>query len=68
MNSSLTSLYQRGASHAAGGSTPQRSDGDGWVIDKAGNRGQENICIDLCEEESTSAAVNIRPHHDHMSQ
>ncbi|XP_048061941.1 nuclear valosin-containing protein-like isoform X1 [Megalobrama amblycephala] len=56
MNSSLTSLYQRGASHAAGGSTPQKSDGDGWIIDKAGNRGQENICIDLCEEESTSAA------------
>ncbi|XP_067242994.1 nuclear valosin-containing protein-like isoform X1 [Chanodichthys erythropterus] len=54
MNSSLTSLYQRGASQAAGGSTPQKS--DGWIIDKAGNGGQENICIDLCEEESTSAA------------
>ncbi|XP_058651164.1 nuclear valosin-containing protein-like isoform X2 [Onychostoma macrolepis] len=45
MNSSLTSLYQRGA-------TPQKS----WVIDKTGNREQENIFIDLCEEESSSAA------------
>ncbi|XP_050981964.1 nuclear valosin-containing protein-like [Labeo rohita] len=54
MNSSLTSLYQKGARNAGSSSTPQRS--DGWVIDKTGNREQENIFIDLCEEESSSAA------------
>lgn len=43
MNSSLTSLYQRGA-------TPQKS----WVIDTTGTR--ENVFIDLCEEESSSTA------------
>ncbi|XP_067277904.1 nuclear valosin-containing protein-like isoform X2 [Pseudorasbora parva] len=53
MNSSLTSLYQRGASQVAGGSSPQKS--GGWVIDKTGDS-QENICIDLCEDESASAA------------
>ncbi|ROL44313.1 Nuclear valosin-containing protein-like [Anabarilius grahami] len=68
MNSSLTSLYQRGASHAAGGSTPQKSDGDGWIIDKAGNKGQENICIDLCEEESTSAAKQSDPSKEKKSK
>ncbi|XP_073690786.1 nuclear valosin-containing protein-like [Garra rufa] len=48
MNSSLTSLYQRGASN------PQKN--DGWVIDKTGNREEEeNIFIDLCEEESSTA-------------
>lgn len=45
MNSSLTSLYQRGA-------TPQKS----WVIDKTGNREEENVFIDLCEEASSSTA------------
>ncbi|XP_043111095.1 nuclear valosin-containing protein-like isoform X2 [Puntigrus tetrazona] len=45
MNSSLTSLYQRGA-------TPQKS----WTIDKTGDREQDNIFIDLCEEESSSTA------------
>lgn len=45
MNSSLTSLYQRGA-------TPQKS----WAIDKTVDLEQENIFIDLCEEESSSAA------------
>ncbi|XP_026135070.1 nuclear valosin-containing protein-like [Carassius auratus] len=44
MNSSLTSLYQRGA-------PPQKS---GWTIDKTPDRGQENIFIDLCEDESSS--------------
>ncbi|XP_016425431.1 nuclear valosin-containing protein-like [Sinocyclocheilus rhinocerous] len=38
MNSSLTSLYQRAV-------TPQK---------RTGNREQENIFIDLCEEESSS--------------
>ncbi|XP_067242995.1 nuclear valosin-containing protein-like isoform X2 [Chanodichthys erythropterus] len=66
MNSSLTSLYQRGASQAAGGSTPQKS--DGWIIDKAGNGGQENICIDLCEEESTSAAKQSEPSKEKKSK
>ncbi|KAK7140785.1 hypothetical protein R3I94_013155 [Phoxinus phoxinus] len=49
MNSSLTSLYQRGAS----GSNPQS--GEGWVLDNTGDA-QENICIDLCEDESASPA------------
>ncbi|KAK9963923.1 hypothetical protein ABG768_005142 [Culter alburnus] len=66
MNSSLTSLYQRGASQAAGGSTPQKS--DGWIIDKTGNGGQENICIDLCEEESTSAAKQSEPSKEKKSK
>uniref|UniRef100_A0A671T7P2 AAA+ ATPase domain-containing protein n=1 Tax=Sinocyclocheilus anshuiensis TaxID=1608454 RepID=A0A671T7P2_9TELE len=50
MNSSLTSLYQR----AACSSSLQKS---GWIIDKT-DREQENIFIDLCEDESSSTAVN----------
>ncbi|KAK2896300.1 hypothetical protein Q8A67_010788 [Cirrhinus molitorella] len=59
MNSSLTSLYQRGVSNAGSSSTPQRSDGSvgGWVIDKTGNREEENIFIDLREEESSSTVM-----------
>lgn len=54
MNSSLTSLYQRGAANASSSSTTQRSLSDDWIIDKTGDRGQESILIDLCEEESSS--------------
>ncbi|KAG1941524.1 nuclear valosin-containing protein-like [Pimephales promelas] len=54
MNSSLTSLYQSGAS----GSTPQR--GEGWILDRTGEP-QDNICIDLCEDEATSTATQRNP-------
>ncbi|XP_056126117.1 nuclear valosin-containing protein-like [Rhinichthys klamathensis goyatoka] len=54
MNSSLTSLYQSGAS----GSTPRRS--EGWVLDHTGEP-QDNICIDLCEDEAASTERQRNP-------
>ncbi|XP_051507102.1 nuclear valosin-containing protein-like isoform X2 [Myxocyprinus asiaticus] len=55
MNSSLVSLYQRRNAHTASTLTV-KSNGVGWIIDKTGDREQDNIFIDLCDEEATSTA------------
>ncbi|XP_052006680.1 nuclear valosin-containing protein-like isoform X3 [Xyrauchen texanus] len=51
-DSSLVSLYQRGNTSTL----TVKSGGDGWIIDKTGDREQENIFIDLCEEAATSTS------------
>ncbi|XP_051945638.1 nuclear valosin-containing protein-like [Xyrauchen texanus] len=55
MNSSLMSLYQRGNAHTESTLTV-KSNGVGWIIDKTGDREQDNICIDLCE----AATSNVK--------
>ncbi|XP_036439248.1 nuclear valosin-containing protein-like isoform X2 [Colossoma macropomum] len=60
--SSPNPASQKGSSAAGAGgsSTPHRSatavSAGGWFIDKAGNKNQENIMIDLCEEEPAGSA------------
>ncbi|XP_051503402.1 nuclear valosin-containing protein-like isoform X2 [Myxocyprinus asiaticus] len=52
-DSSLVSLYQRGNASTS----TVKSEGDGWIIDKTGDREQENIFTDLCEEEAATSTA-----------